>query len=87
MIRRPTALRPLPESFATTVGAVHALAEHVLCVPRFAMVGRVGLVAAHDGIETPYWNASFGAALPYDAVGSLDEAIAFLVRGYRLVGG
>lgn len=230
MNRRSTYLRPLPDSFVTTVAAVHAIAEHVLCVPRYAAIGRVGLVAASSGIETspfgaddrvvgiegdelvdvssagerrarittvrdaaaffgvaagapgrlwtpvtsleldtplavdpdavqvladwysfvaealagmrdagatldpltlwpegfdlattgervnyggspgdrflaqpyiyvgpfdrsfphvepPYWNASFGASLSYDAIGSLDEAVAFLVRGYRLARG
>ena len=53
MNRRSTYLRPLPDTFATTVAAVHALAEHVLCVPRYAAAGRVGLVATLRGVATP----------------------------------
>ena len=33
----------LPTSFISTRGAVHTLAEHVLCAARYAAVGRIGL--------------------------------------------
>ena len=43
----------LPTSFISTRGAVHTLAEHVLCAARYAAVGRIGLTPVDDGIATP----------------------------------
>jgi hypothetical protein len=48
----PSVLPPLPDRFRTTVAAVHAVAEHVLCVVRHASTGRVGLVPTADGVGT-----------------------------------
>ena len=53
MMRRPTYLRPLPATYAETRTALHALAEQVLCVARHGSAGRVGMVAALDGVATP----------------------------------
>lgn len=49
----PAHLPPLPDSFETTVDAVHAVAEHVLSAARHASAGRVGLVATADGVAAP----------------------------------
>jgi hypothetical protein len=43
----------LPDSFAGTCLAVHALAEHVLCSVRYQAVGRIGLLPAVEGVATP----------------------------------
>ena len=52
MIRRSACLPRLPEAFPETVAAVHAIAEHVLCVARHDAIGRIGLVAGVNGVET-----------------------------------
>ena len=52
MIHRPPCLPRLPNTFGETVGALHAIAENVLCVARHDAAGRIGLVAATDGVET-----------------------------------
>ena len=42
-----------PASFVPTQRAVHAVAEHVLCVVRYAAEQHVGLEATADGVATP----------------------------------
>lgn len=50
---RPFVPADVPSTFHTTVDAVHAIAEHVLCVARYDATGRVGLRPTVDGVETP----------------------------------
>lgn len=45
-----TAVAPLPPGFAATRDALHALAEHVLCVVRHEATGRIGLVPTPTGV-------------------------------------
>lgn len=49
----PVACPTFPSTFAATTEAVHAIAEHVLCVARHHATGRVGLRPTALGVETP----------------------------------
>ncbi|MDX6556733.1 MAG: hypothetical protein QOD86_2928 [Miltoncostaeaceae bacterium] len=46
-------LPPLPAAFATTRGALHLVAAHVLARRRADAIGRIGLRAAPGGVATP----------------------------------
>lgn len=46
-------LDPLPETFADTRAAMHALAEHVIAPARYRAEGRIGLIPAPGGFGTP----------------------------------
>jgi hypothetical protein len=46
-------LEALPESFANTRQALHALAEHVIAPARYRADGRIGLVPTANGFGTP----------------------------------
>jgi len=46
-------LEPLPESFADTRAALHALAEHVIAPARYRVDGHIGLTPAPGGFGTP----------------------------------
>jgi hypothetical protein len=49
-------LEPLPDSFAATRGALHALAEHVLAPARYHAEAKIGLINAPGGFGTPVYN-------------------------------
>jgi hypothetical protein len=46
-------LEPLPDTFAATRDALHALAEHVLAPFRYRADGHIGVVPAPSGFGTP----------------------------------
>jgi hypothetical protein len=46
-------LDPLPETFADTRAAMHALAEHVIAPARYRAEGRIGLIPTPGGFGTP----------------------------------
>jgi hypothetical protein len=49
-------LEGLPDSFAATRGALHALAEHVVAPARYRAEGRIGLINTPGGFGTPTFN-------------------------------
>lgn len=48
-------LDPLPATFAATRDALHSVAEHVVCVARHRVTGRIGLRATPGGFGTPFY--------------------------------
>ena len=53
-------LGALPEGFASTCDALHALAEHVVAPARYRANGRIGLRFTRGGFGTPFFVAGGG---------------------------
>jgi hypothetical protein len=52
----------LPEGFAATRGALHAVAEHVVAPARFQANGKIGLRFTRGGFGSPFFSVSGGDA-------------------------
>jgi hypothetical protein len=53
----PRGLHALPERFAETRQALHAVAEHLLAPSRYGANGKIGLRFTYRGFGTPYFGA------------------------------